>query len=64
VQMFHGMLTGGSLRLTVEEYFRRNGESIDGIGVIPDIKVEDNGLYEIDPVLTRAIDILINGLRN
>ena len=69
VQMFYAMRTGGYLRLTVEEYFRRNGETIDGIGVIPDILVEDHrdfsagGRNEIDPVLTRAIEIMISGLQ-
>ena len=37
----------GVLKLTTEEFFRRNGETLNGVGVIPDIYV-DNMLEYVD----------------
>ena len=40
IQTMYSSNNGGGLKLTTEEYFRRNGGKIHGIGVIPDVPVE------------------------
>lgn len=60
VQSLYLMRTGGGLRITTEEYFRRNGGTINNIGVMPCILVERHGSAEgLDPVLRRGLDILL-----
>lgn len=42
---------GSAIKFTIEEYFRPSGKTVNGIGVIPDIKVKnpnnDDAIYEI-----------------
>ena len=58
VQTMYFLQTGGALKLTTEEYFRRNGGTINDVGVIPCYIVErDDG--ELDAVLLRGLEILL-----
>lgn len=60
VQSMYSMLTGGVLKLTTEEYFRRNGDAISGVGVIPCIRVQSGQRAgEQDTVLRRGIEVLL-----
>ncbi|MCL1987246.1 MAG: S41 family peptidase [Firmicutes bacterium] len=61
VQSVHSLRNGGALVLTTEEYFRRNGGVINGIGVIPDVAVQQTDSQQ-DDVLRRGLEILINGI--
>lgn len=40
IQRLYDRALGGSLKLTMEEYFRRNGEKINKVGVTPDYLIE------------------------
>lgn len=46
------------LKLTTEEFFTPNGTKIHGIGITPDIEIEDNPETEEDEQLQRAIQEL------
>jgi carboxyl-terminal processing protease len=60
VQSVYGMRTGGALKLTTEEYFRRSGESINEIGVIPDVIVENTpGIRMPDAALRAGIEVML-----
>ena len=48
---------GTSIKLTIAKYFTPNGVSIDGIGIEPDIEV-DEGSYLTDLQLKKALEIL------
>jgi carboxyl-terminal processing protease len=60
VQSVYAMRTGGAMKLTTEEYFRRNGGTINGVGVVPCILVE-RGIEGRDQVLRRGMEILTQG---
>jgi len=60
VQSVYGIRTGGALMLTTEEYFRRNGEAINGVGVIPNVLVERSPDGQ-DQVLHRGLEVLLQG---
>ncbi|MGH2956971.1 MAG: S41 family peptidase [Solirubrobacterales bacterium] len=49
---------GGALDLTVGEYLTRDGESIDGTGIPPDVKARDRPATEPDEGLQRALEVL------
>lgn len=53
VQQMYNLINGGSVKITVAEYLTPNGVSINGIGIIPDIIVED-----ADEQLNKALEIL------
>ncbi len=40
IQSLYNLPDGGGLKFTTEEYFRRNGEKLNTIGVIPDIIIK------------------------
>ena len=62
VQSVYTLQTGGALKLTTEEYFRRNGGTINDIGVIPCIHVERRiNLDEQDHTLRRGLELLLQG---
>lgn len=48
----------GALKLTVEEFKTPNGDKINGVGITPDIVVEDNKSTNEDEQLQKAIEIL------
>ncbi|MCL1998710.1 MAG: S41 family peptidase [Turicibacter sp.] len=56
VQSIYTMGTGGALKITTEEYFRRSGATINGIGVIPQIIVDDE---DASAVLRRGLEHLL-----
>jgi carboxyl-terminal processing protease len=49
---------GGALDLTVGEYLTRNGTSINGIGIAPQVRVKDNPQTKPDEGLQRALQVL------
>jgi carboxyl-terminal processing protease len=49
---------GGALDLTVGEYLTRDGESIEGKGVPPDVRARDRPGTEADEGLQRALEVL------
>jgi carboxyl-terminal processing protease len=54
---------GGALRLTTEEYLRRNGEKINEVGITPDYIIEmDFDKYETpeDDMLIKALELLMD----
>lgn len=63
VQRVHELSDGSELRVTIARWYTPDNNSIDGIGIEPDIIVEtpeDLG-GEDDPQLQRAIDYILNG---
>ena len=64
VQSIIPLKNKGAIRLTVSKYYLPSGESISDVGVVPDIKVEEEGEEftinsETDNQLNYAIDLLI-----
>ena len=59
VQSVYSLRTGGALKLTTEEYFRRNGGTINEVGVIPCIEVERRDGWDF--VLRRGLEELLRG---
>jgi len=55
VQKMYNLKNGGSVKITVAEYLTPNGTSINGVGITPDVIVED----EVEQ-LNKAIEILNN----
>ena len=48
----------GALDLTVGEYKTRDGESIDGIGIEPEVRAKDRPATKPDEALNRALQVL------
>jgi len=62
VQTVYATRHGGALKLTTEEFYRRNGDKINEIGVVPCVLVErQQNFGEPDTVLRRGMEILIKG---
>ena len=62
VQLPHTLRDGSELRVTIAEWFTPNGETINEIGIIPDIVVERTQadfLDGLDPQLDRAVEYLL-----
>jgi len=64
VQSIIPLKNKGAIRLTVSKYYLPSGDSISDVGVVPDIKVEEEGEEftinsETDNQLNYAIDLLI-----
>jgi carboxyl-terminal processing protease len=53
---------GGALDLTVGEYLTRNGTSINGIGIAPQVKAKDNPKTKPDEGRERALQVLAQQL--
>jgi carboxyl-terminal processing protease len=45
-QVVHKFSDGTAVKLTVTEYFRPSGETVNGIGITPDIEAEGAEVYE------------------
>jgi carboxyl-terminal processing protease len=61
VQTIYGLPSGGAFKLTTQEYFRRSGEKVNGIGVIPDYEITTEIKdYETpdDEMLKKAIELI------
>lgn len=63
VQMINTLTNGSELRVTIARWFTPNNNSIDGVGITPDIEVETpdtlGGLE--DGQLMRAVEYLLSG---
>jgi C-terminal processing protease CtpA/Prc len=59
VQSIYKIRTGGAVKITTEEFFRRNGDTINVYGVTPCILVERR-CADLDYVLLRGIEELAN----
>jgi carboxyl-terminal processing protease len=53
---------GGALDLTIGEYFTRDGTSINGTGIQPEVKVRDRPATQPDEARQRAFDLLAGRL--
>ncbi|MGA2774676.1 MAG: S41 family peptidase [Candidatus Omnitrophota bacterium] len=60
VQAVIPLKDGSALRLTTSRYFTPSGKVINGIGIEPDITVEEGNIQLSDNQLLRAIDALKN----
>jgi carboxyl-terminal processing protease len=49
---------GGALDLTIGEYLARNGESVNNVGIRPDLPVRDRPATPQDEALRKALDRL------
>ena len=49
--------SGGALKVTIEEFFTPNGDTINKNGIIPDIEIEENNDTEQDEQLQKAIEL-------
>ena len=45
-QMMHQFSDGSAVKLTVTEYFRPSGETVNGVGITPDIEAEGEAVLE------------------
>ena len=45
-QIMHKFSDGTAVKLTVTEYFRPNGDTVNGVGITPDIEAEDGEVFE------------------
>ena len=45
-QLVHKFSDGSAVKLTVTEYFRPNGKTVNGIGITPDIEAEGDDVLE------------------
>ena len=58
VQTIMPLSDGSAIKLTIQRYFTPSGVNIQGTGIEPDIKVEENSETERDDQLQKAIDTL------
>ena len=59
VQSFYGLSDGSAIKLTTAHYFTPNGTDIHGVGIAPNMEVEDDPETEdVDEQLQAAIDEL------
>lgn len=58
VQKFKSLGDGTYVKITISEYFSPNGKKINGVGVVPDVIVEDDKNTEEDEQLLKAIEII------
>lgn len=58
VQTFFPLSDGSAVKLTTAHYFTPNGTDIHGVGITPDVEVEDDPETEADEMLERAKEIL------
>ena len=62
VQNTYPFSDGTAVKLTVKKYFTPNGRNINGKGITPDVKVENDG--KTDKQLNTAKDILKKEIKN
>ncbi len=58
IQALLPLSDGAGLKVTIEEYFTANKNKINGIGIVPDVEVEENPDTEEDEQLNKAIELL------
>lgn len=63
VQLPHDLTDGSELRVTIARWYTPENQSIDGVGITPDIEIETPESLggEEDTQLQRAIEYLLNG---
>lgn len=49
--------SGGALKVTIEEFFTPNGDTINKTGITPDVEIEENNSTEEDEQLQKAIEL-------
>jgi carboxyl-terminal processing protease len=59
IQSFFVNPSGGALRLTTEEYFTRNGNAINNVGITPDVEVARDNRQNHDGTLEKALEIIL-----
>ncbi|MBQ0018386.1 MAG: S41 family peptidase [Clostridiales bacterium] len=57
-QRTHKFSDGSAIKFTIEEYFRPNGDKVNGVGVTPDIVLAEDVMADNDAVLKLAADEL------
>ena len=58
VQTFFPLSDGSCIKLTTSHYFTPNGTDIHGVGIAPDIVVEEDPETEADEQLEAALEYL------
>ncbi|MCD8009380.1 MAG: S41 family peptidase [Lachnospiraceae bacterium] len=58
VQTFYQLSDGSGIKLTTAHYFTPNGTDIHGVGIEPDLVVEDDGETEADEQLEAALEAI------
>ncbi|KAA3664815.1 MAG: S41 family peptidase [Chloroflexi bacterium] len=61
VQLLHELSDGSELRVTIARWYTPNDNSINKLGITPDIEVLQDFESEDDEQLQRAVEFLING---
>lgn len=61
VQELIDLSDGSAVKITVAKWFTPNGKQINGDGLEPDIKIEDNDETEVDEQLQRAEEFIVKG---
>ena len=58
IQSLMSLRNGSGLKVTIEEYYTPNKLKINGVGIEPDVEVEEDTSTEEDEQLQKAIDVL------
>ena len=58
VQEFASLGDGTYVKLTIAEYFSPDGIKINGIGVVPDVEIEENEDSDADEQLEKALEVM------
>lgn len=58
IQVLLPLTDGAGLKVTIEEYYTANKNKINGIGVKPDVEIEDDLNTKRDEQLNKALEIL------
>ena len=61
VQSVLGLSNGGALKVTTSVYLTPNGTDINKKGVVPDVEVKTDTDTEGDPVLDKALELVLQG---
>lgn len=61
VQQVHTLSDGSELRVTIARFFSPKDNVINGVGITPDIEIEQDFDTEEDEQLDRAVEFLLNG---
>jgi carboxyl-terminal processing protease len=63
VQLIFDLSDGASLHLTSAQWLTPNRHQLEGVGLTPDVAIEDDDPGGVDVVLAKAVDILRSELR-
>jgi carboxyl-terminal processing protease len=61
VQNVLGLSNGGALKVTIAVYLTPNGTDINKKGIIPDVEVKTDATTVGDPVLDKALELVLQG---